>query len=165
MMEVIRRGHVGADRWDAALSAGHLSWVIGDDDEHDLNRPGDVGVSWTMVRAPSKRRAAVLAALRAGHTYAVAGHHGHNDILLRSVTLHGDTLTVRTDPGARLFRFVGQGGAVLRVVHDSMQASYVFRPTDTYVRTEIVTAHTRMLLNPVFRYGVEDVSRIAMRGG
>ncbi len=151
LMEVIRRGHVGADRWDAALSAGHLSWIIGDDDEHNLDRPGDIGVSWTMVQAPSKRRADILAALRAGHTYAVAGKHGHNDILLRSVTLHGDTLTVRTDPGALLFRFIGQGGTVLHMVADSMQASYVFQPADTYVRTEIVTPHTRMLLNPVLR--------------
>ncbi|MEJ2186635.1 MAG: hypothetical protein P8Z36_11930, partial [Gemmatimonadota bacterium] len=86
-----------------------------------------------------------------GHTYAVAGKHGHNDILLRSVTLHGDTLTVRTDPGALRFRFIGQDGAVLAVVPDSMQASYVFRPMDTYVRTEIVTKHTRILLNPVRR--------------
>ena len=152
LMEVVRQGHAGTHRWDAALSAGHLSWIIADDDEHDLKLGHDVGVSWTMVMAPSKRRADILAALRAGHTYGVVGRNGVNDVLVREVVLHHDTLSVRTDPGAHLFRFVGQDGALRRTVRDSMQASYVIRPNDTYVRVEVVTAHTHMYLNPIVRY-------------
>ncbi len=162
LMEVARRGVVGADRWDAALSAGHLSWAIADDDEHDLNRPGDTGVSWTMVQAPTKDRSDVLAALRAGHTYGVVGRHGVSDVGLREVTLHHDTLVVRTDPGATSFRFIGQNGELRSEVRDSMEARYVVRPADTYVRVEIVTPHTRMLLNPVVRYdGTALVERTA----
>jgi hypothetical protein len=152
LMEVARQGYVGTDRWDAALSAGHLSWIIADDDEHDLDPGHDVGVSWTMVMAPSKRRVDILAALRAGHTYGVVGRNGVNDVLVRDVVLHHDTLRVRTDPGASSVRFVGQGGALRKVVRDSVQASYVIRPNDTYVRVEIVTAHTHMYLNPIVRY-------------
>jgi hypothetical protein len=152
LMEVVRQGHVGTHRWDAALSAGHLSWIIADDDEHNLDLTHDVGVSWTMVMAPSKRRADILAALRAGHTYGVVGRNGANDVLVREVALHQDTLCVRTDPGAHLFRFVGQDGALRKIVRDSMQARYVIRPTDTYVRIEIVTARTHMYLNPIVRY-------------
>lgn len=152
LMEVVRRGHDGTRRWDAALSAGRLSWIIADDDEHDLDPKYDMGLSWTMVKAPSKSRAEVLAALRAGHTYGVLGRNGVNDILVRDVALHGDTLCVSTQPGARTFRFVGQDGVVLKTVQDSMQARYVIQPRDSYVRTEIVTAHTRMFLNPIVRY-------------
>lgn len=152
LMEVARRGVVGADRWDAALSAGHLSWIIADDDEHDLARPGDTGVSWTMIQAPTKHRSDVIAALRAGHTYGVVGHHGVSDVGLREVTLRHDTLVVRTDPGATSFRFIGQNGELRREVRDSMEARYVVRSTDPYVRVEIVTPHTRMLLNPIIRY-------------
>lgn len=159
LMEVVRQGHAGVDRYDAALSAGHLSWVIGDDDSHNIDDPNNTGLSWTMVRAPSLHRTDILAALRAGHTYAVRGRHGANDIELRDVALHGDTLTVTTDPGALAFRFVGQGGAVLKLVHDSMQASYVVRPSDTYVRTVVLTPHTRMYLNPIVRWNGVALAR------
>lgn len=159
LMEVARQGHVGTRHWDAALSAGHLSWIIADDDEHDLNPDHDVGVSWTMVMAPSERRTDVLAALRAGHTYGVVGRRGANDILVRDVALHEDTLIVRTDPGAHLFRFVAQGGVLRKAVSDSMQARYVIQPKDSYIRVEIVTPHTRIYLNPVVRYAGTDPTR------
>lgn len=152
LMEVVRKGYAGTRRWDAALSAGHLSWIIADDDEHSLDMKHGVGVSWTMVKAASVSRANVLAALRAGHTYGVLGHGGVNDVLVREVVLRGDTLLVRTDPGARTFRFVGQNGTVRETVQDSMEARYVIQPGDTYVRTEIVTPHTRVFLNPIVRY-------------
>lgn len=152
LIEVTRHGQVGTPRWDAALSAGHLAWALGDDDTHDAFQPGNIGMSWTMVKAPSKRRQDVLAALRAGHTYAVRGTGGVNDVLVREVALRGDTLVVRTDPGATAFRFIGQGGEVREVVRDSMEARYVVRPGDSYVRTEVVTPRTRMFLNPVVRW-------------
>jgi hypothetical protein len=157
LMEVIRQTRVGEPWWDAALSAGHPAWIIGDDDVHNLNVANTAGVSWTMVRAPSTRRDDVLAALRAGHTYGVNGHDGHNDILVRAVELHDDTLTVTTEPGALSFSFIGQDGALREVVHDPQQASYALRRQDTYVRTVIRTPHTVMYLNPVVRYDGEKL--------
>lgn len=162
LMEVLRQGHAGVKRWDAALSSGHPAWIIGDDDEHNLNSPGTVGVSWTMVRTPSLRRVDILAALRAGHTYAVLGQHGQNDLLLRAVEVHNDTLTVTTDPGALTFSFVGQNGRLLKVVRDPEHASYVLRPADTYVRVVVKTPRTVMYLNPVVRYdGVRVTEPVA----
>ena len=156
LMEVVRQGQVGTRRWDAALSAGHLSWIIADDDEHNLDLHHDVGVSWTMVMAPSRSRKDVLAALRAGHTYGVVGKRGVNEILVRDVSLRGDTLVVRTSPGAHLFRFVGQGGVLKKTVRASEQARYVIQPDDNYVRVEIVARHTRIYLNPIIRYSGAD---------
>ena len=151
LMEVMHEGSSFEPWWDAALSAGRLSWATGSDDAHGLARPRKMGLSWTMIRAPSTSPDALLAALRAGWTYAVGGVRGVNDVRLRSVELRGDTLVVRTEPGADAFTFIGQAGRVRAVVHDAAVARYVLRPQDTYIRTVVHTPHTSLYLNPVVR--------------
>ena len=150
-MEVLHEGFSYEPWWDEALSAGRLSWVTGSDDAHGLGRPSKMGLSWTMLRATSTAPAALVSALRGGRSYAVAGEHGVNDVRLRDVAIHGDTLIVTTDPGATSFTFVGQGGHVRSVVHASSRATYVLRPDDSYIRTVIRTPRTALLLNPVVR--------------
>ena len=57
--------------WDLCLDRGKRFWAFGTDDCH---YPGfDIGDAWTMVRAAERSEAAVLEALRQGHTYASAG--------------------------------------------------------------------------------------------
>ena len=57
--------------WDLALERGKQLWGFGTDDCH---YPGfDIGDGWTMVRAADRSEAAVLEALRRGHTYASNG--------------------------------------------------------------------------------------------
>jgi hypothetical protein len=57
--------------WDLLLESGARVWAFATDDSH---YPGfDVGDAWTMVRAAERSEAAVLEALRRGHTYASAG--------------------------------------------------------------------------------------------
>ena len=56
--------------WDLCLDRGKRFWAFGTDDCH---YPGfDIGDAWTMVRAAERSEAAVLEALRQGHTYAGA---------------------------------------------------------------------------------------------
>lgn len=57
--------------WDLALEAGRSLSAIATDDVH---YPGfDIGDAWTMVRARERSAEAVVAALRAGATYASCG--------------------------------------------------------------------------------------------
>ena len=50
-MEVLNHYRRSDKQWDAALSAGRPVWIIANDDMHDLNKPKEVGVRWTMVAA------------------------------------------------------------------------------------------------------------------
>jgi hypothetical protein len=127
--------------WDVALSAGHYSRVMAGDDLHDLSRPHAIGRAMTFVMTPSVDSAAVMAALVAGHTYAVrmTRPSQNPDSLyiprVKAFDVAGDTIRVAfTDPA--LIRFVGQGGAVLSEVEGAREASRVFGREDSYVRVE-----------------------------
>ena len=76
--------------WDLCLDRGKRFWAFGTDDCH---YPGfDIGDAWTMVRAAERSEAAVLEALRQGHTYASAGPQ------IRDITVDGTELEVRCSP-------------------------------------------------------------------
>jgi len=76
--------------WDLCLDRGKRFWAFGADDCH---YPGfDIGDAWTMVRAAERSEAAVLEALRQGHTYASAGPQ------IRDITVDGTELEVRCSP-------------------------------------------------------------------
>lgn len=76
--------------WDLALDAGLSFAPFATDDSH---YPAfDVGDAWTMVRAPDRTRAAVVEALRAGHTYASNGPS------ILDVERDGDTVEVVCSP-------------------------------------------------------------------
>ena len=76
--------------WDLCLDRGKRFWAFGTDDCH---YPGfDIGDAWTMVRAAERTEAAVLEALRQGHTYASAGPQ------IRDITVDGTELEVRCSP-------------------------------------------------------------------
>lgn len=150
-MEVLHEGFSYEPWWDSALSAGRLSWATGSDDAHGTANPAKMGLSWTMLRAPSTAPEDLVAALRAGRGYAVAGHRGTNDVELRDVAIRGDTLVVTTDPGALSFTFVGQGGRIRAVVRASATARYLLQPGDRYIRTVVRTPRSALFLNPVVR--------------
>jgi hypothetical protein len=76
--------------WDQALEHGMRLWGFATDDCH---YPGfDLGDAWTMVRAPERSEAAVLEALRSGHTYASTGPSIH------AIEIDGEAIEVRCSP-------------------------------------------------------------------
>jgi hypothetical protein len=139
--------------WDAALSSGRAVWGIGNDDNHDLEDRERLGVAWTMISAPSGETADIVAALKAGRSYAVVRTNAAAaDTIFKSATVSGSTLTVTTSGEPSTFDFIGQNGVVRKTVSDALTASYVFVPSDTYIRTAIRAPRTTMYLNPVLRY-------------
>ena len=161
--------------WDAALSSGRAVWGIGNDDNHDLEDHERLGVAWTMINAPSGDTADVVAALKAGRSYAVVRtNQAAADTFFKSATVNGWSLTVTTSGEPSTFDFIGQNGAVRKTVADAHSASYVFEPADTYIRTAIRAPRTTMYLNPVFRYDgalperaatVDALKTTVLRGG
>ncbi len=76
--------------WDLMLEAGRRPWGFVTDDAH---HPGfDIGDAWTMVRAAERSSAAVLEALRRGHTYGSTGPE------IRGLYVDGPSVEVRCSP-------------------------------------------------------------------
>lgn len=139
--------------WDAALSSGRPVWGIGNDDNHDLEDRERLGVAWTMINAPTGGTADIVAALKAGRSYAVVRtNKSAADTVFEHITLHDRTLTVTVAGAPSDFEFIGQDGTIRKTVSGELSASYEFSPNDTYIRTTIRAPRTTMYLNPVLRY-------------
>ena len=155
LIEVINGRFTAENLWDAALSAGHPVWAIGNDDTHDIADPNRFAIAWNTIDAPSTAPANIIAALQAGRTYAtlrIGEPDGADDVSVSSVDMRGDELTVTTAGPQARFSFVGQNGDVKKVVRDTAGASYTFMNSDSYIRTVVETPARVLYLNPIVRY-------------
>ena len=101
--------------WDAILRSGRPCLGIATDDCHHPGR--DSGIAWTMVRAAERTRAAVLAALRAGHFYASSGPE------IRELTISDGAIVIGCSPaGAVTLRAAPWEGG--RINADPTRASW-----------------------------------------
>jgi len=152
LMEIVNGPFPVEDLWDTALSSGHVVWALGNDDAHDVTNLRRTFIAWNMIDAPSPSAADIIAALRAGRTYAVSLVGNNPDSALKSVEVSGADVTISSTGVPATYLFVGQGGVVRGTANQVMQATYTFAATDTYIRTVIRTPNMVMYVNPVMRY-------------
>jgi hypothetical protein len=161
--------------WDAALTSGHLAYLLANDDAHNVFNPEEVGMVFTMINTPGLSKDAVLNALKNGKSYAVrmamrkgadfvekAIDHKNNPAL-KSMKMIGDTLQIEVSERAERIRFLKQGGELVHRAVDTCCAAYKFAPDDSYIRVEIVFPNgTQFYFNPVVRYnGISVVQQPA----
>jgi len=172
MMEVLNNLRISRDHWDTALSSGHLVWIMGNDDAHDVLHPNDVGRKFTMINSPTTNREDIINNLKAGNDYGVDFYPKmdvpiveriariKNVPMMKQIDLINDTLYVTVNQKAVRIDFIGQNGILRKTVLDTTHSSYKIKPEDTYVRTELKFADgSTIYLNPVVRYsGSEPVS-------
>ena len=157
LMEVLNNYRNNERLWDVALSAGKLSWIIANDDCHDIRKPDETGIAWTMVNVSANTAPVFLEALKNGRCYGVTGNNGVNNHYLKEVTVTGNTINIRLDSKAGEIKLVGQNGAVKKLIQDSDSISYTFGTADSYIRADIKFPGLTMMLNPLVRYNGKDV--------
>lgn len=157
LMEVFNNPRDAQGLWDAALSAGKLSWALGNDDTHDITKAYEVGRTWTMVRATSDSAVSVFAALKKGNAYVVKGRGAVNDHYPLAINVVHDTVCIRMDAPADEIRLIGQEGQTRKTVNHADSICYVFQPGDTYIRAVITYKELTICLNPFIRYNGNNV--------
>jgi hypothetical protein len=152
-VEIVNGPFETPSAWDDALSSGHVVWAMANDDSHDIGDPGRTGTAWNMIDAASTSHNDVVAALKAGRTYAVARRSGSldMDVSLAGVEVSDGLVSVTTAGAPVDIEFIGQHGTA-RHHQDGPTASYTFGSHDTYVRAVIRSPRTTLYLNPVMRY-------------
>jgi len=150
--------------WDVALSAGKAVWLMSNDDAHEVEKENNpVGTSWTMLNVDKKETSDVLAALSSGKTYGVQlrddldeiSHRQHravNENALDYIKVENDTVKIKMQKTAEEIRLIGQNGRAKKIVEHTDAIEYPVKKNDTYLRTEVLNKHTRMIFNPVIRY-------------
>ena len=165
MMEVLNNLRISTDHWDAALSSGHVVWLMGNDDAHDVLHPNDVGRKFTMINSPTTDKDDIITQLKKGNSYGV-DFYPTMDVpiperierikktpVVNSIDLSGDTLRVSVDQRATEIHFIGQEGIIRHTVFDTTSASYIIRSDDSYIRTVFrFSDGTSIYLNPIVRH-------------
>jgi len=152
LMEIVNGPFPVEDLWDAALSAGHVVWALGNDDAHDVTNLRRTFIAWNMIDAAGASSEQIIGALRVGRSYAVSLVGNNADAALTSVAVTDSTMTIKSTGVPATFLFVGQDGAVRGTANQVMEAAYTFAATDTYIRTVVRTPNMVMYVNPVLRY-------------
>lgn len=171
LMEVLNGFRISTAHWDTALSNGHLVYLIGNDDSHDVTDITDVATRFTMINAAENEADQLLLALENGNAVGVDFPIKRDESLeqkvkrlkkdlpyIKQVELNGDTLSISASKQISKAKFIGQEGKELNSQKNVTTASYVIRPEDRYVRTELYFKNgTTLYLNPITRHETGDV--------
>lgn len=171
LMEVLNGFRISTAHWDAALSNGHLVYLIGNDDSHDVTDITDVATRFTMINASENEAEMLLQSLENGKTVGVDFPIKYEETLeqkvkrlkkdlpyITQVELNGDTLSISASKDFSKIKFIGNEGKVLDEQKNRNIASYVIQPEDNYVRTELKFKDgTTLYLNPITRHENETV--------
>ena len=171
LMEVLNGFRISTAHWDTALSNGHLVYLIGNDDSHDVTDITDVATRFTMINAAENEADQLLLVLENGNAVGVDFPIKRDESLeqkvkrlkkdlpyIKQVELNGDTLSISASKQISKAKFIGQEGKELNSQNNVMTASYVIQPEDCYVRTELYFKNgTTLYLNPITRHETGDV--------
>lgn len=132
--------------WDEALSAGHYSFGITNDDCHDSRNSSRIAVRCSFLNSPSATYGDIRETLLSGRYYSMrVPDYGNGDWeekyrrnrSLPAVTGIGarqDTVFIRISAPASSIQAIGQGHTILGHSEDSDVLEYVMKPEDSYVR-------------------------------
>lgn len=165
LIEAVSGMASSADLWDEALSSGHASFIVANDDSHNINKLYQLARNVTFVNVNTTKYSDLTEALKRGATYGLKVPNfgdgdweikkAKNDSLPKplNIALLNDTLRLRLDQAADSIRIIGQGGISKQIVKDTTYIEYVIQPEDTYIRAEARFGNgVDMYFNPLFRY-------------
>lgn len=175
LLEVLNGFRISTAHWDMALSNGHLVYLIGNDDSHDVTDINDVATRFTMVNAPDNEAEQLLQALENGNAVGVDFpiNYNYEETLeqktnrlkkdlpyITRVELCGDTLLISATKPISKADFIGQDAKVLDSQKDVALARYIIQPEDTYVRAELeFKGGAKLYLNPITRHENSDITK------
>jgi len=151
--------------WDWALSAGHYSFGLANDDLHHATNPSLIGIRCNFVNTPSGRYEDLKKTLLGGCYYAMrVPDYGAGDWevkyeknrqlpSIRDIGLDGNTVYMTLSGKADSIRVTGQNHAVLALEEHTDRIRYIFRPEDSYARlTAFFPGGEVIYTNPFARY-------------
>ena len=151
--------------WDWALSAGHYSFGLANDDLHYPDQSNKIARRCNFLCTPSGRYQDLKRTLLGGCFYAMRiPDYGHGDWkvkyeknyslpFVQAIGLHSDTIFLRLSAVADSIRVTGQNHHTLALIEHSDSLVYVFKPEDHYARLTAWFPEGEVIYsNPFARY-------------
>ncbi len=151
--------------WDQALSAGHYSFGLANDDLHHPEYHWRTGIRCNFLCTPSGRYEDIKNTLLGGCYYAMrvpdygngdweekAMRH-HNLVKVEDIGLDGDRIYIRLSASADSIRINGQDHCILALEQNTDTLSYRMGPDDHFARfTAFFPDGAVIYSNPFARY-------------
>jgi len=155
--EVLNHYRISDEYWDQALSAGRLTYVMGNDDTHDIRNEPTFRI-WNIIYSNVRNSDSILNHMKAGQNYGINSRNEICDNKLVSCLMTGDeTFEVKFAEIANKLEFVGQNGEIKQVVDNVNKASYKFDEDDTYIRVVARNTNSDLYMNPLVRFDGKTV--------
>ena len=152
--------------WDWALSAGHYSFGLANDDLHFPDRHEKIAIRCNFVQTPSGRYEDIRKALLGGCYYSMRvpdyGNGDWEEKIARNHQLpkveniglrNGNTIFMKLSHKADSIRVNGRDHATLALAVQTDSLSYTFRPEDPFARfTAFFPDGAVIYSNPFARY-------------
>ncbi len=151
--------------WDWALSAGHYSFALANDDFHHIDNSVNIAVRCNFLCTPSCRYEDLKKTLLGGGFYAMrVPDYGHGDWdvkyeknrdlpFVKTIGLRGDTVHMTVSEPADSIRVTGQDHRTLALVERCDSIAYRMRPEDSYARLTAYFPEGEVIYsNPFARY-------------
>ena len=165
LMELDTHYSTENEYWDYALSAGHYSFGVANDDLHHPDRHWTIGIRCTFLCTPSGRWEDLRRTLLGGCFYAMrVPNYGDGDWevkyaknrelpFIEDIGLQGDTIRMTLSAPADSIRVNGQDHATLALLERTDSIAYVMRPEDPFARlTAFFSDGAVIYTNPFARY-------------
>jgi hypothetical protein len=150
-VEVLNHYRVSNKEWDAALSNGRLSWLLADDDTHDVQDETAMKI-WTVIYSRDRKLSTLFANMKKGMHYGVKTLNGNATNQLKSCKIQNDTIQLLFTETVATLSIYGQNGKKLAVQYAKTTFEYKIKPKDTFVRFVAENDSTEIFLNPIVRY-------------
>lgn len=151
--------------WDWALSAGHYSFGLANDDLHYPDRSSRIAVRCSFLCTPSATYEDIRRILLEGCYYSMrVPDYGHGDWetkyagnmdlpYIGAIGLDGDTIHMRLSEKADSIKVTGQGHTLLAQATDTSAIVYTMKPEDHYARMTAYFPDGEVIYtNPFARY-------------
>ncbi len=155
--EVLNHYRSSDEYWDEALTAGKLTWIMGNDDTHDIvNEP--TFLIWNIIHSTDRISDSIIKSMVEGKNYAVKSKNGNCDNSLTScLKQDNNSFTVQFENVVGTIEFIGDGGAIMKTESNVKESSYTFKPQDTYIRVVAKNENSWIYLNPIVRFDGEHI--------
>lgn len=147
--EVLNHYRTSEEEWDAALKTGKLSWILANDDTHDIhNEPTHKIWNEIYVTLPGNNQ--MTKSLLEGKNYGINTKNGINDLSIKQLKVIGDSVHFDFGSKAIVIKVI-LDGEVFQTLQQSEGAIF-FPKNSQYMRLVAESEESSLFTNPLVRY-------------